>query len=161
MLMPQADLIASSCVAQWFTDLPATLRMWAQSLAPGGLMAFACLLRGLFLRIGKRLLRGAAVPLPRTASCPRRKASRNCCAVPALTPVVCREGFVTAHYRSSRAALRSFQQIGAVLQGQPGHQSLGPAALRRLIACYDRHLDDQGRAPVTHRVQYIIAERAR
>ena len=127
MLVPQANLIASSCVAQWFTGLPATLRMWAQALAPGGLMAFACLLQGSFCELEAAYFearqcsfRGLRLPTPETM--PRLFRASG------LDPFVCTEDCVTAHYASSRAALRSFQQIGAVFQGQPGHQSLGPAA---------------------------------
>jgi malonyl-CoA O-methyltransferase len=157
-LVPQASLIASSCVAQWFTDLPATLCMWAESLVPGGVMAFACLLQGSFCELeaaydqalqcsfpGLRLPTPETIPLLFAAS--------------GLPAMVCTEERVTAYYGSSRAALRSFQQIGAVFQGQPGHQALGPAAVRRLISFYDLHVNDQGMVPVTHRVQYIIAER--
>lgn len=158
MLVPQARLIVSSCVAQWFTDLPATIEMWAQSLASGGVMAFACLLQGSFCELESAYydalqcsFRGLRLPTPETIPLLFRASGLN--------PIVCTEDCVTAHYASSRAALRSFQQIGAVFQGQPDHKSLGPAAVRRLIACYDRHLDAHGLAPVTHRVQYVIAER--
>jgi malonyl-CoA O-methyltransferase len=158
MLVPQADLIASSCVAQWFTDLPATVRMWAQTLAPGGLMAFACLLQGSFCELESAYyealqcnFRGLPLPTPETIPALFRASG--------LDPIVCTQGCVTAHYGSSRAALHSFQKIGAVFQGQPGHQSLGPSAVRRLISFYDRHLNVRGLAPVTHRVQYVIAER--
>lgn len=160
MLVPQINLIASSCVAQWFTDLPATLRMWAQSLAPGGLMAFACLLQGSFCELETAYyealqcrFHGLRLPTPDTIP--------SLFSAVGLHPIVCTEDRVTARYASSRAALRSFQQIGAVFQGQPGHQLLGPAALRRLISFYDRHVDGLGQAPVTHRVQYVIAERTR
>ena len=159
-LVPHAELIASSCVAQWFADLPATLRMWAQTLAPGGLMAFAFLLQGSFCELEsayyaalRRPFRGLRLPSPE--SIPRLFGAS------ALHPVVCTEGTVTARYDSSHEALRSFRKIGAVFQGQPGHQSLAPAAVRRLISFYDRHLDSEGLAPVTHRVQYVIAERSR
>ncbi len=160
MLLPQATLIASSCVAQWFADLPATIGMWAQSLAPGGLMAFACLLQGSFCELEAAYyealqcsFRGLRLPTPETIPMLFRANGLN--------PILCMEDCVTAHYGSSRAALRSFQQIGAVFQGQPDHKSLGPAAVRRLISFYDRHVDPQGMAPVTHRVQYVIAERPR
>jgi hypothetical protein len=33
--------------------------------------------------------------------------------------------------------------------------------VRRLISFYDRHLNLEGMAPVTYRVQYVIAERIR
>lgn len=159
-LLPGAGLIASSCVAQWFTDLPATVRMWAQTLVPGGLMAFACLLRGSFCELESAYyealqcsFHGLVLPSPETIPALFRASD--------LKPLVCAEDCVIAYYGSSRQALRSFQQIGAVFHGQPGYQSLGPAALRRLIAFYDRHADLQGRVPVTHRVQYVIAERTR
>jgi malonyl-CoA O-methyltransferase len=158
MLVPQANLIASSCVAQWFTDLPATLRMWAQALAPGGLMAFACLLQGSFCELESAYyqalqcsFRGLRLPTPETIPLLFRASGLN--------PITCTEDCVIAHYESSRAALRSFQQIGAVFQGQPDHKSLGPAAVRRLVSFYDRHVNTEGLAPVTHRVQYVIAER--
>jgi len=158
-LVPQPSLIASSCVAQWFTDLPATIAMWARSLAPGGLMAFACLLQGSFCELEAAYyealqcgFRGLRLPAPETVP-------KLFCAS-GLNPILCTEDCVTAHYSSSRAALRSFRQIGAVFQGQPGHTSLGPAAVRKLIAFYDRHINSEGLAPVTHRVQYVIAERA-
>jgi malonyl-CoA O-methyltransferase len=157
MLVSRASLITSSCVAQWFTDLPAALRMWAQTLVPGGLMAFACLLQGSFCELETAYsealqcsFRGLRLPTPETIPLLFRASG--------LHPIVCTEDSVTAHYGSSRAALRSFQQIGAVFQGQPGHQFLGPAAVRRLISFYDRHVNGQGLAPVTHRVQYVIAE---
>jgi malonyl-CoA O-methyltransferase len=158
-LIPQANLIASSCVAQWFTDLPATLAMWVQSLAPGGLVAFACLLQGSFCELEGAYyealqcsFRGLRLPAPDLI--PRLFRTSG------LNPIVCNEDCVTAQYNSSRAALRSFQQIGAVFQGQPDHQFLGPAAVRRLISFYDRRVNAQGLAPVTHRVQYVIAERS-
>jgi malonyl-CoA O-methyltransferase len=160
MLVPGAGLIASSCVAQWFADLPATLAMWAQALAPGGLMAFACLVEGSFCELESayyeaagRGFRGLCLPAPE--------------ALPALfhgcglRTVTCAQDAVMARYASARAALRSFQEIGADFQGQPGREALGPAALRRLLAAYDRQSDAQGMVTVTHRVQYVIAERSR
>ncbi len=158
MLVPKANLIASSCVVQWFTDLSATVRIWAQSLVPGSLVAFACLLQGSFCELETAYsealqcsFRGLRLPDPETIPDLFRASGLN--------PIVCREDCVIAHYDSSRAALRSFQQIGAVFQGQPGHKSLGPAAVRQLISFYDRHINVEGMAPVTHRVQYVIAER--
>ena len=160
MLVPRAELVASSCVAQWFADLPATLGMWAQALAAGGTMAFACLLQGSFRELERayyealqRSFHGLSLPAPEALP----RLFRDC----GLRPTVCVEDAVRARYVSSRAALRSFQQIGAVFQGQPGHLSLGPAALRRLLEIYDRHADAEGMVSVTYRVQYIVAERSR
>jgi malonyl-CoA O-methyltransferase len=159
MLVPQAELVASSCVAQWFADLPATLGMWAQALAPGGTMAFACLLEGSFCELERAYrealqssFHGLSLPAPEALL----RLFRDC----GLRPTVCVEDAVRARYVSSRAALRSFQQIGAVFQGQPGHLALGPAALRRLMESYDRHADAEGMVSVTYRVQYIVAERS-
>jgi malonyl-CoA O-methyltransferase len=73
----------------------------------------------------------------------------------------CDEASVVANYDSAHAALRSFRQIGAVFQGQPGHRPLGPGQARRLLAAYARLAEAPGRVPVTHRVQYLIAEKPR
>ena len=160
MLVPQAELVVSSCVAQWFADLPATLGMWSQVLAPGGTMAFACLLEGSFCELEEayyealqRSFHGLSLPAPEALA----QLFRDC----GLRLTVCVEDAVRARYASSRAALRSFQQIGAVFQGQPSHQALGPAALRRLMESYDRQADAEGMVSVTYRVQYIVAERSR
>ena len=159
-LVPHAELVASSCVAQWFADMPATVCMWAKSLAPGGTMAFACLLEGSFCELEEaykaaleRSFCGLSLPTPEALP----RLFRVC----GLRPTVCAEDTVSARYAGARLALRSFQQIGAVFQGQPGHLALGPSALRRLIESYDRHADAEGMVSVTYRVQYIVAERSR
>ena len=159
-VVPQAELIASSCVAQWFADLPATLRMWAQALAPGGTMAFACLLEGSFCELEQayyealhRSFRGLRLPTPDVLP----RLFRDC----GLRLAACTEDAVMARYASARAALRSFQEIGAVFQGQPGYPALGPTALRRLMETYDRNAGEQGVVSVTYRVQYVVAERSR
>jgi malonyl-ACP O-methyltransferase BioC len=160
MLVPDAELIASSCVAQWFGDLAATLRMWSQALAPAGTMAFACLLQGSFCELeqcyfealGRRF---AGLSLPGADALPQMFAACG------LRVAACVQGSVRARYGSARAALRSFQEIGADFHGQPGHRALGPAALRQLLASYDGYADAQGMVPVTYRVQYVIAERHR
>jgi malonyl-CoA O-methyltransferase len=158
--LPLASLIASSCVAQWFTELAATLRLWTRTLAPGGLMAFACLLEGSFCELEAAYLEALGcgfpgLPLPSSEAVPRLFRAAG------LRTLRVDEATVTACYASSREALRSFRQIGAVFEGQPGHQPLGPAALRSLLARYDRRRTAQGLSPVTHRVQYIVAERPR
>ncbi len=159
-LVPHAELVASSCVAQWFADLPATVCMWAKALAPGGAMAFACLLEGSFCELEEayyealeRSFRGLSLPSPEALP----RLFRAC----GLRPMACVEDGVKARYAGARMALRSFQQIGAVFQGQPDHPALGPAALRRLIESYDRRADAEGMVSVTYRVQYIVAERSR
>jgi malonyl-ACP O-methyltransferase BioC len=159
-LVPHAELVASSCVAQWFADMPATVCMWAKSLAPGGSIAFACLLQGSFCELEQAYYEAlersfCGLSLPTSEALPRL--FRTC----GLRPTVCVEDTVSTRYAGARLALRSFQQIGAVFQGQPGHLALGPSALRRLIESYDRHADAEGMVSVTYRVQYIVAERSR
>ena len=158
-LVPQAELVASSCVAQWFADIPATVCMWAKALAPGGAMAFACLLEGSFRELEEAFHEGLGrsfrgLPLPGPEALPQL--FRAC----GLRTAVCVEDEVQARYAGARMALRSFQQIGAVFQGQPDHLALGPSALRRLIESYDRRADAEGMVSVTYRVQYIVAERS-
>jgi malonyl-ACP O-methyltransferase BioC len=159
-LVEGTELIASSCVAQWFADLPVTLAMWAQVLSPGGLLAFAGLIAGSFCELEEaydaalgRDFRGLSLPSPEVLP----SLFRDC----GLRTLVCAKDTVRARYASARAALRSFQQIGAVLEGQPGHEALGPAELRRVMTHYDRRADEQGMVTVTHRVQYVVAERSR
>ncbi|MFO7595850.1 MAG: methyltransferase domain-containing protein, partial [Desulfocurvibacter africanus] len=48
-LVRGADLVACSCVAQWFGNPIGTLRMWAEALAPGGILACAFLIQGSFV----------------------------------------------------------------------------------------------------------------
>jgi malonyl-CoA O-methyltransferase len=157
---PQASLIASSCVAQWFADAPATLRLWSRALAPGGRMAFACLLRGSFFELEEAYreatqTRFCGLPLPDASAVPEFFRAAG------LRVRLVEEARIVAHYATPRDALRSFREIGAVFEGQPGHQTLSAAALRRLLAHYDRRRTPLGLAPVTHCVQYIVAERAR
>ena len=159
-LVPHAELVASSCVAQWFADMPATVCMWAKTLVPGGTMAFACLLEGSFCELEQAYHEGLqrsfrGLSLPTQEDLPRLFGGCG------LRPTECVEDMVTTRYAGARLALRSFQQIGAVFQGQPDHLALGPAALRRLIESYDSHADAEGMVCVTYRVQYIIAERIR
>lgn len=73
----------------------------------------------------------------------------------------CTEESVIASYESARAALRSFQPFGAVFLGHLVYRSLEPDQTRRLLTCYNRLADGQGRVPVTYRFQYLIAEKSR
>jgi malonyl-CoA O-methyltransferase len=160
LLVPGAGLVACSCAAQWFADPSATLQMWMDALASGGLLAVALPVEGSF-----RELESAY----REALCDR---FRGLCLpaielLPSLLPaagmklLASEMDCVQAVYDSSLVALRSFQRIGAVFQGQPGYQALGLTRTRRLLACYDRQGDGAGRATVTYRIQYLIAEKTR
>jgi len=158
LLVPAADLITCSCSAQWFVNLPGTLAMWSGALAPGGKLALACLLEGSFceLEAAHREALQSRFPglrLPPAEVIPGLLKDNG------LPLMVCEEERVSATYPSSRDALRSFQQMGSVFQGQPSYKPLGAAQARRLLASYDRRADSQGRVSVTHRVQYLIAER--
>ena len=73
---------------------------------------------------------------------------------------LCEEEKIRIFYENPSAALRSFQQIGAVLNGQPNHNLLKPGEVRRLLADYERHAASDGLVPVTYFVQYIVAEKA-
>ena len=132
MMIPQANLIASSCVAQWFADLPATIEDVGAESGSRRSHGVCLSASGLFLRIGCRILRRRCNVASVDFACPTRKPYLLLFRASGLNPIVCTEDRVIAHYGSSRAALRSFQQIGAVFQGQPGHQvtwtGSGPAA---------------------------------
>lgn len=159
-LVPGADLVACSCAAQWFGDPVGTLGMWGRALAPGGILACAFLIQGSFgeLESAYRQALQANFQGLRLWSA---ETARDIGRVAGLTVLHCQEKSVLASYDSARAALRSYKRIGAVLQGQPGRRPLGPAQMRRLLACYEQQADGSGRVTVTHRVQYLIAEKLR
>ena len=45
---PRYDLVCTSLAAQWFVDLESTLARLAQTLLPGGTLAYATLAHGTF-----------------------------------------------------------------------------------------------------------------
>ena len=154
-------LIASSCVAQWFADPASMWRLWSSHLAPGGVMAIVVLLRGSFEELTKtywnalqRDFRGLHLQV--RESLPGYLESAAC----RLRVRLCEEEKIRIFYENPSAALRSFQQIGAVLNGQPNHNLLKPGEVRRLLADYERHAASDGLVPVTYFVQYIVAEKA-
>jgi malonyl-CoA O-methyltransferase len=158
MLVPEVGLVASSCVAQWFINPSATIQMWARALAPGGVLALACLVEGSFCELREaysealqRDFQGLRLPSP--------EAVPSLLGAGGLRVITSAQEPVTAYYSGPREALRSFQQIGAVFHGQPNYEQLGPGAVRRLLSCYERHANGLGLVPVTHCVQYLIAER--
>ncbi len=159
-LAPGVSLVASSCVSQWFSRPAETFRLWAECLAPGGVMALASLVRGSFHELEsasrealRRGFRGLRLP-PREAL-PELVQSAPC----GLRLISCDEESLSVYYDSPGEALRSFQQIGAVFHNQPDHEVLKPGETRRLLACYGREASVDGRVPVTYRVQYLVAEK--
>jgi malonyl-CoA O-methyltransferase len=158
MVLPHADLLTCSCVTQWLADCAACLTQWAEVLKPGGLLACAFVVTGSFPELEKayRLALGAdfaGLPLQTPADGQRLAEAAG------LLVRSSWQAEVTAYYESARAALRSFQRLGAVLRGQPEYEPLPPAHMRRLMTCYERFADAAGQVPVTYCVQYLIAER--
>jgi malonyl-CoA O-methyltransferase len=149
------DLVATSCVAQWFADPEGTLRRWGAALAPGGLVAAALLVRGSYpeLDAAHRAAFGApfgglAFPAEdEVLALVRRAGLLALRAEPAVAGVA---------YGSARDALASFRGLGAVLRGQPGRGALGAGRTRRLLAAYEA----LGAPRVTHRVLHVVARRA-
>ena len=147
------DLVAGSCVAQWFADPARSLSRWGASLPPGGILAFSFLLEGSFPELARAHREALGSDFRGLGLFPRSfgpAVARGA----GLRLLRCEEAAVTASYGSAREALRSFRGIGASFDGHPGHRPLPPPALRRLLACYG-----DGEPAVTHRVQYVVAER--
>ncbi|WP_027368529.1 methyltransferase domain-containing protein [Desulfocurvibacter africanus] len=159
-LVRGADLVACSCVAQWFSNPTGTLRMWGEALAPGGIMACAFLIQGSFVELESAYHQALQARFQGLRLW-KAETAHDIGKAAGLRVLHCEEESILAGYDSARAALRSYKHIGAVFQGQPGHRPLGPAQMRRLLACYEQQADSQGRVTVTHRVQYFIAEKPR
>ncbi|HEY3489273.1 MAG TPA: methyltransferase domain-containing protein [Candidatus Deferrimicrobiaceae bacterium] len=149
------DLIASSCAAQWFSDLPATLRMWADALPPGGVLALATLVRGAFPELDAAHAAATGSPFPGLAF-PEAAA---------LAPVVRAAGLrlladdpvaPQATYPDALGALRSFRKIGARVPGRP---LLSPHGMRRLLAALDHTRNAAGEVTLTHRAHVLVAQK--
>lgn len=154
MLVPEANLIACSCSAQWFQQPATTIKLWAESLAPEGLLAGAFLIEGSFIELdrayrdafntgfpGLRLWHTSAGPAMFSAAGLNLESDSL--------------GSIAVPYASAREALRSFHDIGATLGGQPSRDRLSPSQMRLLLETYDR----QGPVNVTYRVQYLIGQK--
>ena len=153
-LRTPAALVACSCAAQWF-DRPAdTLGMWAAALAPGGVLAWAVLTRGSFVELETAYREAFRADFPGLRLWDARTGPAIL-ARAGLGSVVPRPAERHRVLRFPRAALRSFRQTGATLDGQPGHRRLGPAAgpppvgLLRPPGCETRGSDLP--SPVPHR----------
>ncbi len=159
-LKEEVDLVASSCVAHWFSDPEQTLRMWGRALNPGGLLACAFLVVGSFCELEAVYREALGRELEGLHFWDVETACRF--AAPDGLNVLRRdEEQILARYDSPLAALRSFRRIGAVFQGQADYLALNPAQTRRLLACYGQQADAEGRVPVTHRVLFLVAEKSK
>ncbi len=156
----EPDLVASSCVAHWFSDPAQTLRMWGDALKPGGILACAFVIEGSFCELEESYREALGREFRGLRFWDRETACRLAVS-DKLHPLRCDEELVVAWYDSALEALRSFRRIGAVFQGQQDYRALSPAQMRRLLACYNRHADATGRIPVTHRVLFCLAEKSR
>lgn len=148
------DLIASSCAVQWFADLPATLRMWAAALPPGGVLGLAALVHGTFPELAAAHLDafgcvfpGLDFPHPDALAAEFRATGLRLCVTEAVT--------VASAHADAREALRSFRKIGARV---PGRRPLGHGEMRRLLAALGRHRNTDGEVTLTHRAVVLVAK---
>lgn len=154
---PGCDLVASSCAVQWLDDLPATLRMWAAALPPGGHLALATLVRGSFPELDGAHAEAFGVPFPgldfpgeaELAAALRSGGLRLLASEPLVA--------VSPH-ADANEAIRSFRRIGARI---PGLAPLSPARMRRLLAALGRRRDASGAVPLTHRALLLLARKER
>jgi malonyl-CoA O-methyltransferase len=157
-LTPQlcaVDLVAASCSAQWFADPAGTFRRWAATLAPGGLLAVALLVRGSYAELDAAHREALGTPF-QGLPFPREDEALAAASPPGVVPLVVEATSVAVRYPSARAALGSFRGIGAVLRDQPGRAVLGAGRMRRLLAAYEARSGGGG-ALVTHRVLHVVA----
>ena len=158
LLVAGAALVACASSSQWFHDARGTLTMWADSLASGGVLAVASLIQGSCAELAESYAIAAERPFaglrfPPASLLPHMAVDAN------LRIISCDQVSVQTQYRNANEALRSFRQIGAVIQGHAADTRLTPWQTRRLICAYRQHATADGRAPVTYQVQYLIAEK--
>lgn len=137
------DLICSSLAVQWFGDLNAGLGRLAALLAPGGHLAIATLAEDTFAEW--RAAHARAGLDAGTPAYPAPGAIRP--AMGNLAGAVRAERLVQQH-RDGLHFLQDLKGIGATAAA-PGHQPLGAAALRRVLATFN----EQG-ASVTYHLAY-------
>ncbi|WP_375408746.1 methyltransferase domain-containing protein [uncultured Methylobacterium sp.] len=147
-LRPGFDLVASSLAAQWFEDLPGTVRALSGLLAPRGLLAVTTLAAGTFrewaeAHAGEGL--ASATPAYPSGDGLTALACEGCAVAVSVAPVV------EAH-ADGRAFLRSLRAIGAATPG--ADRSLTPGALRRVLRRFDA-----GGARVTYEVATLLIRR--
>lgn len=130
---PRFDLILSSLAFQWFEDLPLALARLHALLRPGGSLYFATM--------------GAESFASWRAAHERAGHAAGLPAYPTLAGLQAMlsgfgDAFACDEYhgltvRGGQALVRHFRTIGANVP-RPDYQSLGPAAMRRIIADFDR-----------------------
>ena len=150
-----ADLVTTSCAAQWFADPEGTFRRWGRALAPGGVLAAALLVRGSYRELDAAHLAAFGTPFPGLPF-PAEDEVAALLGRAGLAVLRAEASLVEVPYPSARDALGSFRGIGAVLRGQPGRAALGAGAARRLLAAYEA-LCGPGGARVSHRVLHAVA----
>jgi malonyl-ACP O-methyltransferase BioC len=140
MACPDADLVASSLVFQWFADQGATLRRLAAQVPR---LAVATLLDGTFAEWKAAHVQQGLVD-----------GVRDFMTAPALQALcadiggTCAVETVHEHYPDVLQFVRSLKAIGAGT-ARPGHQ---PAPLRRLLRAFPQGIT------VSYRVAYVLVE---
>jgi malonyl-CoA O-methyltransferase len=152
------DLVACNCSAQWFEGGEVTLTRWARILAPGGVWACTLLLEGSFEELVEAYPEATGRRFP-GLRLPSAEMGRRLAHAAGLKVRVCEEERLMPHYPRALDALRYFHGIGAIPRHGEAVSVLSPALTRRLLQCYEEGANAQGEVVVTHRVQYLVAER--
>lgn len=123
------DLICSSLALQWFENAPAALTRIAQWLAPGGHCMVTTLGPGSFAEWrAAHEAQGLLAGTPSFASAE---------AFAAIHPEELLVEAHVEHHANARAFLHAVKAIGAGTS-DPSHRPLAPAALRGVMAAFDR-----------------------
>jgi len=156
------DLIVANAVFQWLTRPGATLAVYFESLAPGGVLAFSTLGPRTFQELGASLRQAAnGLNLTVVPEIP----AQGFLAEEAWSRLLGQAGFaqlrltrklLTVNFPTVRDFLKALQATGAT---NPDPRPFSPRLLKSLIAAYEAGFAQNGSIPVTYEIIWAMAIR--
>ena len=154
------DLVASSCVVQWFEQRELLGGHLAAMLRPGGMAALAVPLGGTLGELAESVAQATGQAMP-GLELGRAESYLSAFDGGEWRRVVAQQFDVVQWYASPREVVRGVQAIGARCAGQGGASHLGAGAMRAVMQRYQRAFGrDDGCVPATYRAMVLIAERS-
>ena len=156
------DLIISNATFQWFTHPRTTLESQAQTLAPGGCLAFSTLGPRTFRELDASLIQAAAaLNVPRMPEIPARnfntlKKWEYFLDQAGFTRVQSTREILEAHFPNVPEFLKAIKALGAT---NPQPRAFSPRLLNALIRAYESRFRQNGSIPVTYEIIWALARK--